>query len=190
MTTLNLLPPKEKKIILAEQTNRRVIFWGVNFVTALLVFIVLLGLIYALINIKLKIAGADLKNARAKFNIEGFQDLQAKIKQANDQIKNLDKIQTEHKYYSLALEKIVDITPAAVLIKRISINQNQMTIEGFSPTREAILIIKQALEKSPDFEKIESPISNLLKPTDIDFRFSLVLKEKSLEYNASTVTSP
>lgn len=182
MITLNLLSPEEKKIILAEQTNRRIIFWGVNLVTALLIFIILLSFIYVSISIKSKIAETDFKNAQAKFKIEGLQNLQTEIKQMNAQIKNLDKIQTEHKYYSQALEKIIDIIPVNALIKKISINQNQVTVEGFSPSRETVLLIRQNLEKSPLFEKIESPIANLLKPTDIDFRFSFTLKKESLEY--------
>lgn len=186
MITINLLPPEEKQLIALWQINRRIIFFGINILIALLIFIILLSTIYFVINTKAKNAEANFKNLQTKLRMEGFQDLQTKIKQTNQQLKNLDKIQNEHKYYSQILSKIIEIISAPsqaptdydarVFIKTISINQNQTTIEGFAANRASVSAIKQSLEQSPDFAKLESPLSNFIKPFNIDFRFTFVIK--------------
>ena len=77
------------------------------------------------------------------------------------------------------LEKISETLPinvylAALNFDLLTATENekhaaQISLSGFSPTREILLEFKKNLEKEQTFEEIYFSPSNWVKPTDIDF---------------------
>ena len=181
MIILNLLPPQEKKVILIDQIYRRTILFGSGALLSLIIFAILLALSLITINIKVKNAENELKTTQAKLKIEGFENLQKKIKQINTQIGDINNIQANYIYYSLAIKKIIEIMPDLIQLQSLSLKQGRFDLDGFAPNRDTVLLLKQALEKSPNFTNIESPITNLLKSNNISFRFSFDVKKENFK---------
>jgi hypothetical protein len=50
----------------------------------------------------------------------------------------------------------------------------QIRVNGEAPSREKLLIFRLALEKDPAFKKVDLPISNFVKGTNINFFLTLV----------------
>lgn len=183
MIVLNLLPPEEKKNILSDRLNRKITFLGINFIFLLMILIFLLTAIFFAANIKLKTTQNNLKIAQNNLKIEKFQNLQLTIKKINDEIDSLDKIQTNYRYYSEFLKNITAIMPLDIFIKKISIdNQNKVILEGFSQNRDSILSLQGNLNKTNNFEKIDNPLTNLIKPINIDFQLSFSIKESAFQH--------
>jgi hypothetical protein len=49
----------------------------------------------------------------------------------------------------------------------------KVNIQGTAPSRERLLIFRQALEGNPAFKKVDLPISNFVKGSNIQFSLSL-----------------
>jgi len=183
MIALNLLPPEEKENLLSNRLSRKITLLGINFIALLAIFIFLLIAILFAINIKLKIAQDNLEVIQNNLKIEKFKNLQLTIKQINDEIDSLDKIQTNYRHYSEFLKDITAIIPSTIFVKKISIDtQNKVILEGWSQSRDSLLALQENLKKSNNFEKIENPLTNLVKPINIDFQLSFFIKENAFQH--------
>ena len=66
-----------------------------------------------------------------------------------------------------------------IKITRISYKDDLKTgkkidIEGLAPNREVLLLFRRALEDSTVFSKVDLPISNFIKGSNIKFHLSLI----------------
>lgn len=57
---------------------------------------------------------------------------------------------------------------------------HKISIKGFASNRDGFLIFLKGLEANKNFLTIDSPVSNLVNSTDIDFSLALVLKDKAI----------
>ncbi len=177
MISLNLLPPEEKKAISVNKLNYYFSLFSGGLFISLVIFSLILAGIVLFINKEVKIAEVDFNSAQSKLKLEGFKELHETVSQTNNQITELAKIQQTQVSYLSILGKIVEIIPAGVRLSNLSFSQNKVDLDGFSSNRQLVLDMKQALEHDPHFEKIESPITNLIKSTNIDFHFSFQIKD-------------
>ncbi|MBI4709363.1 MAG: PilN domain-containing protein, partial [Candidatus Portnoybacteria bacterium] len=88
------------------------------------------------------------------------------------------QIEGQIKRYSSMIEELASLASGGIKFKELSFNKNEVSLEGLALTRAELLAFKEALEESPDFESVESPLSNLLKQNNIDFSFIFKVKEK------------
>lgn len=176
MINLNLLPPKEKENIRLDLLDQRIIIIGGYLIAALLIFIVLLVVNLMIINFKISKSQNNFQDLQKKFAIEGFKDIQNKLKNINNKIKNIDQIQKNYPYYSTILEKIIAVIPNGAQISNISVTGKHINLAGFAANRDSVVNIKDSLEKSSDFGNINYPLSNFLQAENINFSFSFDIK--------------
>jgi hypothetical protein len=53
----------------------------------------------------------------------------------------------------------------------------EVNMAGHADTRDQVILIEEALKKTPEFSHITSPLQNIIKPTDISFNFIFRLKK-------------
>jgi hypothetical protein len=51
--------------------------------------------------------------------------------------------------------------------------EQEVSIRGFAPSREALLLFREALEDSPNFKSVDLPISNFVRGANIQFYLTL-----------------
>ena len=100
----------------------------------------------------------------------------------NKKIKSIAKIQEEFIPWSKLFIVLSKKVPAGISLSKIDVNQDTktLTVSGYSETRADFLAFKNSLENDPLFTNIESPVSNILKQTAIDFTLQITLDTTNL----------
>lgn len=168
---INLLPPSYKKELLQEEN------WRLTLILGILFLIFLVSLILVLISIKIYIQGqveslrvlADLEEKSLKTS--GIPDFREKITLANKKILGLESFYKTQDTTVEVLENIFQTIPAKIYLTSFfwQKSASQVSLSGFSPSREDLFELKKNLEEEKEFIDIRFPLSNWQKPADIDF---------------------
>lgn len=182
MPELNILPPTEKKDLSLERFYRWLVFYGNALIAIFLAFTALLFLIWFFILIQLKSYTANLEKTKTSFHGQDIENQQKSVDELNARLEKIAAIQNNHRFYSPLLIHLATIVPAGARLDAMIINeQNQVIISGYAPQRNHLLLLKETLGKSPFFEKINNPLSNLTKQTEINFSFRFNIKPTALK---------
>jgi hypothetical protein len=176
---INLLPP-QYKAELKEEEN-----WKLILILEILVLIFLACSTLILFSIKISISGQTeaqkilLLYEEKKFEESQIQNLEEKITISNQTLLELNSFYQGQTNLTEILEKISETSPTNVSLVTLDFSPlattknekyaAQISLSGFSPTREILLEFKKNLEKEQTFEEIYFPPSNWVKPTNIDF---------------------
>jgi hypothetical protein len=74
----------------------------------------------------------------------------------------------------IAVRKMPDIKIVKFTYENGAAGGRKVTILGRAPSRERLLLFRQALEDDTAFQKVELPISNFVKGSNIEFSLSLI----------------
>ncbi|MEY2671878.1 MAG: hypothetical protein RL687_295 [Candidatus Parcubacteria bacterium] len=178
---INLLPPNEKKKLKQEYLFR--------FLIVLFFILSILSLVASLF-ISPSYKYSVSKESIAQSNLEVFnaQNPQIDIEKLNSEIvktngklsfiisKKKDKFVSES-----VLEKILALRTGGIVFSQISYNSvneqsSTVSIAGVASDRTALRSFKDALIADGAFSSVDLPISNFIKPYDIDFNMLLILK--------------
>jgi len=182
MLKLNLLPPQEKAILAQEQNQRWIVYYGSAILVILLIFMGLLAAIWLGINIQLKSATEALDSIKTSFKGQNLQTQQTAIVALNNYLKQIENLQTNQKSYSHLLISLAELVPDGVRLDNFSVDEaGAATLAGFAAKREQVMAFQDVLNKSGFFEKINNPLSNIVKETDITFTFTFDLKPEALK---------
>lgn len=181
MLTLNLLPEYQKKEIRLEYIFHKILFFGAGIV-------IILGLLIAFIFITRIIVQNKFEDLEKIIEAElltqellEVEEKELEIERFNRLLLTIDEINKLRNRWSQVLETLAEYIPERARLSQIQIDKTaKITINGFSPTRDKVLIIKDSLESSPLFTDVYSPRSNLVKKGDIDFFFSFQLKREDV----------
>ena len=181
MIKLNLLPPEEKQIITLEKAQRWIVFYGSALIGICLVFITLLGATWLYVYTQSQAAEINLATTQTSLRGQDLKQQQNLIQQQNIQLAKINLLQKQHKYFSPLLISLAAMVPDGVRLEGVSIKDGgEAALSGFAQKREQFLIFKETLEKSPIFNNVVSPLSNLTRQTDVNFSLQLNFKPESL----------
>ncbi len=171
MNVLNLLSPSQK-----EALRMRVIYAMLERLMVTLVFFAFLsGVLLILAKIQLSKNLAD---------IESRQILTAEYLTVNDDVKALDqqiaRVETLQRMAispSALVRDIAERTPEGIAIASLGfdVTNSKLDLTGIAAKREDLLAYEGLLRKSPFIKQLDSPISNLLRKTDVNFQFAIQL---------------
>lgn len=83
----------------------------------------------------------------------------------------------QEKYWGV-ISEINSITPKGIVFSMFALSEEgELSLKGIAYTRTDMLDFKKGLEQSSLFEKVESPISNFVVETDINFEFTAKIKK-------------
>ena len=194
MINFNLLPPEIKEELKWEKINRSFTIHSLIIIAMIVVFILLLLIIQLYSVMKLTDLERTIGLKKENIKVKEVKNLEDEIGSFNENLIILDKIQKNHLYFSQVISIFAENVPESIQVIRLNIIQPekdkknkeegkknyQVNISGKAAKRDNLLIFKNALEETSCFIKIYSPLSNLIKREDIDFRFTGDLNQEFL----------
>ncbi|OWK26765.1 MAG: hypothetical protein US76_03535 [Parcubacteria group bacterium GW2011_GWA2_38_13b] len=181
MIYLNLSPLFEKKIFKFACVEKMVNYYIVVVLTAVVC------LTFAFMGVKhFLLLYADIsQRSVAKQKTEelarAIQDMEMIIRDFNAVIDTVDKIERKKIEFSDILADLSDIISESIIVSNLSYsffsgNIDIFVLEGKSGTREEFLAFTERLDQSPHFKEINSPLSNVMKKENINFRIEFKLE--------------
>lgn len=177
---INLLPTSEKEFLRLEKIYRLMIFSGRILFGILLI---LIGLLLAILFfLKIQLAGVKKESlaenqGAAAVALEAFKN---NVFSANQKLAMINRIQAEQKFSAVILEDLARLAPSGIQLFGFFFDGKapKATLDGRAATRDAFISFKTALERNSKFYNIDSPLSNLTKSTENNFRISFEIKSK------------
>ncbi len=109
------------------------------------------------------------------------QGYNSKIRQINNELNYIAKIQDNFVYWSNLIEELTKITPNDVTFYSIKANDSKkVIITGRTKLRDSLLRLKDSMENSSTFKNIDFPLKNILEKTDIDFSITADINLENL----------
>ena len=178
MLNLNLLPPAEKEHLAYAIRTRAVIAVGGATTAVLLVFLVLLlPTFFAIVLQRSEIVRAlDLE--RRSQEQTGITARVERIRAADRLADQVVRYEAERLAVAPLFQAVIRAVPSAVRIRAVSFraDRRDLTLEGHAAARSDLLEFTRILGDDPHIAKVFSPVSNLIRETDINFVLSATLR--------------
>ncbi len=174
---INLLPPQQKEELLEEEKYSLVLTLGILFLIFLISLILILFSIKIFISGEIEVQKILLSAEEKRFKESQIQNLEEKINASNQTLSKLNLFYQNQLNLTETLEKISGTLPPGTYLTTLNLNLAQISLSGFSPTREILLEFKENLDKEGTFGEIYFPPSNWVKPIDIDFSVNFKIKK-------------
>lgn len=183
---INLIAPKEKEKLFLEKIKRIIIIlWFLLFF-----FIICLILVFLAVRIYAKSQFQSQQSitlsAKEEFKKEKIEEVKQKVEIVNSSLEKMKSFYDNKIYFSSLIERISENLPkdiylddfSIIFVKRPSEEKYviEVSLEGFSPTREDLLEFKSSLEEEKDFINVSFPASNWVKKVDINFSASFEIE--------------
>lgn len=178
---INLLPLKEKKQLKQEYISR-VFIVSFSMISVLSVIAALfLAPSYKYSVSKESIAENNLEVFNAQNPQIDIGKLNQDILKTNEKLSFIISKKPKLDVSVSVIEKILNLRTAGVSFNQVSYvyeekGSSTVHIVGVASDRTALRSFKDALSSDESFSSVDLPISNFIKPTNIDFSMSLVLK--------------
>ena len=177
---INLIPNEEKKIMTKDFFFRlAVVFFTVlGFSFWLVLFAVSPS--YFLISFKENIINDNLKRQVNEPIPEVSQQTLALVEDLNfkfnffENISNNKFVVSEKIINEIVLQKMSDIKITQISYENTVTTGKKISIRGTAPSRERLLKFRLALEDNIAFQKVDLPISNFVKGSNIQFFLTLI----------------
>jgi Tfp pilus assembly protein PilN len=185
MLKINLLPPSQKQALRENEISR----WFLYFFSSLGFLMVIFGLLclstYFYLFILVQSQKQAISSAQDKIQSQELKNIEIQISETNQKIKKIYASFDSFIYWTEILEDFSKDIPKGIYLKNLSyrLEDNQIRLDGHANTRQVLLDFEKIIKNNQEFADLESPISNLLKQTDIDFSFNFKIdpqKAKSL----------
>lgn len=97
------------------------------------------------------------------------------VKDINDQLNYVSGIQENDIRWSKLIAFLSQCANPSIKLSQLDISKDSklIKINGFSQTRDALLLFKDKLEKSNYFSQIDFPLQNILQKQNINFEINL-----------------
>ncbi len=180
MIRLNLLPESHKRIFQREVFLRTLLVLFLFCIIWTVFFFIFVGQSWFFIAIQNDTLGERVvveENADSTKDLLIFEDT---IKEAKNVITTILKAGALPSYNpNIIFDALTTTIPRGVSLTSVDINSDThiLIIGGHAGTRDNVLLFEEGLRSRTDiFDDVVSPISNILKPSDIDFSFAITLK--------------
>lgn len=116
-----------------------------------------------------------------------FKSIETEVGRINNLIAEFEKNESKRRAIAPLLIKIANTTPPAITLRALKLDAKSgaiavLNITGKAETRETFLDYFEKLKKFNEAEAVISPITNLLKETDLDFSLEFEIKKEFYGY--------
>ncbi|MFA6177707.1 MAG: hypothetical protein WC694_02325 [Candidatus Paceibacterota bacterium] len=177
---INLIPTEEKKKIVIDFYYRLAVLFVVMLDLCILVAFVSLLPSYFISSMKHSLIVAKLENQKLEPLPTAEESSLALVKDINNKIILVENFE-KNKFplsvkviNAILLNKRSDIKITYISYENKGISGRKINISGVSPSREVLLLFREALENSLAFKNVNLPISNFVKGSNINFNLSLI----------------
>jgi hypothetical protein len=176
---INLIPNEEKKKKVKDFYFRLFVVFFMVLGFSTIVASVAIMPAYFLSSVKKNLAHDLLEDEKKGATPVPNQQIQATVEDLNTKLKLVDKVTQNNFLVSrdvvneIILKKMPDIKIIEIVYENVSAEERSITIRGTARDRERLLLFRKALEDNPAFSKVDLPISNFIRGSDIIFSLSL-----------------
>jgi hypothetical protein len=177
---INLIPNEEKKKMSRDFYLRLLTIFFMMLGGSLLIAYILILPSYFIssteenvVNEKLKLQENELVPLPDPNTLAIIKDLKSKLGLIENAQKN-KFIFSEMVINEIILKKMPDIKITGISYQNDPQTGGKININGIAPSREVLLLFRQALEDDIAFSKVDLPISNFIKGSNIKFYLSLI----------------
>ena len=178
----NLLPKDAQKEIKIERITSRLLnlFLWVLISLGILIVLIVAARIY-LASEKNRVS-EQIVLQKLVVSQEENKEIKDELTEFNTHLSNLVKFENSHAYWSEVLIVFARLLPADMAIDTLSAEREdgQINVSGFASTRDSVLALRRNLLDSEFFEDVNFPLSNLIKPEDVNFRYSFFVNSEEL----------
>lgn len=177
---INLIPNQEKKVMIRGFYYRLVVLFLVMLSISLLVATCALLPSFFFSDYKNNNADQKLKLQKSKPVPLFDQETSAVIKDLNDKLNLVENAQknkfsiSERVIKAILSKKVPSIKINQIFYEDSPLSGQKISIRGTAPSREVLLLFRQALEDDSSFKSVDLPISNFIKGSNIQFYLSLI----------------
>jgi hypothetical protein len=177
---INLIPKEEKKKMMLDFYFRIGLLFVIMLDFCALVLLISLSPSFFLSSVKVTSINAKLEvQNNEPLPLIGEQSL-AEIKDINNKLALVENAE-KNKFTlsvrvvnSIILNKRSDIKITQIVYENNPITGKKISITGTAPSREVLLLFRQALEDNSTFKDVNLPISNFVKGSNIQFNLNLI----------------
>ena len=172
MITLNLIAPQQKKEI-----KNQYLYLSLKRI------FILIAIFAVFVTVMIKGAEAVLQQEALKYQqqtnvLKKSQNIyNQQIKDINNSLQALEQIQKNFYPTTNLLLRINELIPEAIYIVSLNYNHPDQTLlmKGKADNRQVLLNFQADIKKIDFIEKVELPLSTILKKEDIDFELKITL---------------
>jgi hypothetical protein len=172
---MNFLPEKDKRKIKKEYLRRLLVVIGVFSFFAISVGIILLLSFSVFLKDQESNMERQLVISEERLLKDNIGDTISLAKELNTKISLLDSEQKNTGEKSAYIKIILEEKTNKIKILDFFFDNGKILIQGASDNRQSLLSFIDSLKKKKEFKKVESPVSNLIKEKDIEFRLIIEL---------------
>lgn len=176
---INLLPPQQKQALLKERQFQEVLILGLIGFVFFSFLAATLFLIKADLEAKVLTQKELLDQKTKEFEASEVRGLEKEILSLNKILSQLISFYENEVRLGGLLEGLSQALPKEVYLTNLSCYKKQakVSISGFSPTREVLLIFKANLEANDNFYELYFPPATWTKSTNVEFVATFKLKQ-------------
>lgn len=175
---INLLPPAQKDDLRREQTLKITISLGIAASCAFFSCLLLLVFAKNYYDSQLEIKLIEAREREANLAmLDGGQGGE-KIKEYNKIFSKLKVFYARQNSAADLFEKLAAAVPETVFLSSSNISSGKVAITGYSGSRDALMVLKTNLEKTPEFKNVVFPPNTWISPKDIFFTVNFEYEPK------------
>ncbi len=179
MKLVNLLPKiKQKELIYEEAYHSMVVFIELGLVTLLLVLVAQFGGRFYISQIAHRY-DQDIEDLKQVTDKQENAELKKQIQDINAIVGDYNQLATNTPGWSTVLKTFAAHVPDGVKLQTFIADREKLKIDisGISPTREQVIELHRNISGDTEhFEKIDYPLENISRPTNVPFHFTFFLK--------------
>lgn len=169
--TLNLLSPEKKAALRSGAAFAFIQTMAILLCTvSAFVFVSLVAVRMILVSTRDDLA------SRAAHGNEEVGAVSQEVRLINDYITRIEEFQARSGNGAALIAAVARLMPEKAVLEELRIEGDSVFLTGTAATRDDVLSLRQRLESSPLFVDVRSPFTNITKPTDVKFDFSMRLK--------------
>lgn len=109
-------------------------------------------------------------------------EIKRELEEFNTHLANLAAFEENQGFWSEIMINFARLLPSDLVIDTLSADRKtgQISITGFSSSRDSVLMLRENLLTSDYFENVNFPLSNLTRPTDVNFRYTFFVNNDLL----------
>lgn len=181
---INLLPKSKLK-----QLELRSWFFGLVslYVIAGISFGIVLavqGGILWYLKVRAKGLEAETETLRQFASAKESTDVRNQVTFINNRVNDYNNLARGTVRWSKLLTLFSEVVPAGVQIQSFAVDsiKKQVAISGYAPTRELVILLHDNIAAKPRyFTKLDYPLENVTRPTNIAFHYTFTVQEEALK---------
>ena len=176
---INLLPLSEKEKIYSGLFKKQAYTFGLTITIILVGGAILILNTFAFLKIQIRELGQVLRAEVAAAETQNAQAIEDSVKNLNVQLSKYKDFRAESILPTLIFSKIEELIPAGARLGALLVNaaDYKIILAGRADSREDVILLESRLKKSDFFERMDSPLSNLLEKTNSSFSFTFYFRK-------------